>query len=821
MTSLLKALAWNKLVLQTIDDIDVTFIIDDEDYNPRVSNGVYTVGLRNPITIEDGEDIDFEIVGLVDGGDGRTVQFELDESDDIFARDSRYGYGVPTDGASAVNFDNSPAYVGGTFTIESGSGSADSRNIAKNDIFIDAEDAVLGVFEIEVEGEDLDFGDVDFRVVLNPAEDTAADVHTRGDDSDKDQPEISGLRLVLDGRTLSRSSRIEFDIPTSGFADNGTITESESFEGNFTLEDGTHDIEIVGDINDEFKEGDTIQFEITRFDDVRGSETNDRISVDTPGTLDTITVEEGEFTVVWASLPDTNAVKRANDVVFGELILDATDANDDVTVDSIELQFDGDDSDSDGRIGDTLENCQVEDESADRVSRRSEDIEDTDVVNYDLRNFEVEAGEEVSLFVVCDIDNDATVDDVYTVEFPDEGEVEYETGGRDDTFVLTTVSDGEPSPREVTISAAGSLTVNVEEDSDGNVFSVGDNGATINVGTITFEAQDDDITVEELTLVFTEPAANGAFSQFILSWEEVDEEDGDLTPESKRERVIGTIGDDKEVSLENLDIDVLESEDPVEVTVELEVEGIGDEGTGTPNQQFAVELKADSVKARSDSSGDVPEASITGDESSDERTFGNFWVQRSIPEFDHIDLPSSDRTLSSGTGEVYRFSVTARGGHVSLNQLSFDTNLSTGLTLTTAELKAYTNSSFSNELSGTAGDDGLVGTAVGTVSSGTVYAYAFGDEVRIREGQTIYFRLTGTFGGTIDDANTRTRLVSDTGDPSGSGVASASLSSARMIWSPHTVGEDDAPSVDATDLTWFNGAGLISEDRLADSSKSE
>lgn len=794
-------------------DLDINFIVDGESFSPRVNGDLYTVTFDGQgLLIDEDDSIDVSVEGVVEDGSGRTVQFTLEDEDSIYAVSREYGYGVSLDGGRGVNFDDSPAYLGDVINISGGNASSGRERLAGNEdeAVIDFDDELLGRFELEVEGEDLDIQDFRFDVTA-----TIDDIPDTGGTAvdETARREVESLSLHLGDRRVGDADDIRFNFREDANADRDTATETNVvFDFDDELSEDTYVFDIRGRLADDWEDGERIQFTVRGVGRAEGVTSGDRTSStalfgDDGVDLDEVTATEGDFEVNLASRAATDVVSGNDDVVFLELEFDASDTDTDIRVDEITVVFT-----TGGMSPDTshLENCEIRSDD-ERVSRRSRDLPsgtDPETVTFSISrgDLDIEAGSVATAYVVCDLDDSATAGITYVASIPEGESVDYTTlGSRQKDVSLDFAAD--QMGNLLTVSLGGNLIVTVSPEST-QIVPVGGADVLTNVviGTIEFEARDEDITIEEFTINVVEPTSNrnnviAAIRLF----------DGNNLVDSET-----SVPSSGTVDFNSVNFDV-EDGKGAELEVRVDLNPINDGKTGVAGQQVRLTLEMDSVIASGENQ--IPEDSISGIDS--DVRIGTIYTHRSVPEFSHITTNIATQ-LNTGDLDIYAFSVTAPDeGDVSIQSLAFEHSLGGGATIGDVEIRAYEDSTFSNALGDISDSSGLITTDTSTKTSGTPYIIDFGSEiVTIDAGQTVYFRLQGEITAAPDESSLSTKLVSDEGstiDSSASTATDSSLGSARLVWSPHS----EFNSVDLTTEDWFSGEEVIGGDDLSTTSLRE
>jgi hypothetical protein len=234
------------------------------------------------------------------------------------------------------------------------------------------------------------------------------------------------------------------------------------------------------------------------------------------------------------------------------------------------------------------------------------------------------------------------------------------------------------------------------------------------------------------------------------------------------------------------------------IVVKAEIAGIGNSQPGTPGD--LVRVDAINLQGTSITSGTTIRAQGQA------ATMG-VRIFRSIPTVS-IDPISS---IGMVDGRLLRVRITAApAGQVSLGKLTFSVS-ATNATVSQLRLFAYTDSSYSQAISGAG-----TGGQIGSTASGTPLAiFSPTNPVVIPPGATYYLELRGAVSGaTAQSAVTATLL----GDAAPAGLTSlAGQSAQRFVWSGNSF---TTPS--AADVDWANGFAVnglpavgISQSRVA------
>ena len=189
---------------------------------------------------------------------------------------------------------------------------------------------------------------------------------------------------------------------------------------------------------------------------------------------------------------------------------------------------------------------------------------------------------------------------------------------------------------------------------------------------------------------------------------------------------------------------------------------------------------------------------------------------KSYPTVAKVAVPTN--TLSNGTMSLARFKITANStGDVGLYKFSIRISTTTA-TVSSVNAYAYTDSGFSNAVSGVGSAGKMLNTdlVIGTVwaSASTqleIYPQTTAGAsttLQISAGGTRYFDVTGTIAGATTGASVSTQVEGDAAYPSlatlmGNYNAVEADTPNDFIWSPNAT-----TSSTITHQDWSNGYGV-------------
>ena len=783
----------------------VKLTIERDVYYPTVVGDDYIFVFPKGIRIRENDDIDVILEGNVRSGVDRSIQFVIEEPSDVYVVGQDYGYGLPItiNGTSSFTTD----ILGTKYTdISGGDISVRQGNFLTardRDLQDGADDQIIGGFEIEVRGETYSFRGLRATILF-------------------DAPSGFSISEVDDSELEVRNIRINSGNQTIGHADNEiTITQSGDttvnieFDDTFELEPGTHEITIRGDLDSEFPDGARFVVTITGFDEVEGITSRTDITNDTDKntvagdgqiTLKSTTVEGDLVDFDFRSSErNRSIVASTQNIVFGEIRIDAENSTRSLFVQGVTLKV----SALKGGVGQSLrqlDNCELRYNGTRVADQRGTNsgIGST-YVDFDFeggnRGWEINGGESREIDVVCDVKEfDTDTEIVFSTEAVSATDgvityIDYYLDGLNDQKVAFAIVDG----TVVTIVNSGTLDVNITS-VDTRVVASGDDGSGFaKIGTLLFQADNESITIDDITLHFTSPNSNwyDSIAQVRLTGAGV----------NKTEAVSNN---SSSVRFENISLVIEDDNRRKEVDVEVRLQSIGKNYRGISGTTVIVALTTSSINATGDDSSDDVDPNDISTPSNN--TIGGVTGYRTVPTF--VEKNVTNTILTDGTvsnRQLYVFGVRAESdGDVTVGQVSFSGTKSTGLTVANAELRVYTNSGLTTVYTGNGISDGVVDTIGDFDPTSTVRVDISVNPVIIPAGQTYYFELEGDVTS-ADGHSISVKAVFDT-NSSGVGQEFSDINgSNNFVWSPDS---EQEYIVDTADSDWFNGGNLQSNDEL-------
>lgn len=817
---------------------EVSVLVDGEreDYTLVIDRDRYIVRFPGKgVLIEEGDSVDVSLVVNTDRGYEETVQFALEDESHVYVVGASYGYGLPVeitykvsscddrDSTCSETDDDGYQDVSDASMISSGKVRDGGRLRKFEDEVRYGKDVILGALAVEFEGEDIEMEDLTFDLAIDPKPWSAVD-NNAWDDADEETVRIENVRLRVDGKNVAYSND-SIDLDESSDGSEFTISDIE-FGDNFVIDvrDETEvKFEIVADLDAAWSYfgGTTLEFTLTDVDLAEGvrsekdyTDTNEYFATDRVFESVEIIGNEVEFAITSDGVDTEEFVAGKTDVVFGTLEVDASDAIDDVTLETLYVSFQIPANES-GDLS-NINDCRVLDRSGDQVADSRTSLSGTgstaivsDQMKFRFDDTVVESEESAEFDIFCDIDQDANSGDKYQVAAieAENDRIEYEIGREDDEMAFTAATSG-----VITISAGGTLSLDIARPGDVDVaaLAVGNGVDDIEVLEVTFEAKDEDITIVNMYLAgvgigvgtVSETELERFISRVSIDRENVRPsdfesatqkivlgncedgagcfQDDGSTPESDDVTV-----DANSLAFENVGLTVEEGRDGATATMTVDYRGLSSNKDKSRSGQWLKAAKL-FVEYEGETSGHV--GSVVAD-------VGTQLVQNVVfPTVPTISTRSYDGDLRPGKREIYEFTVTASDdGPVYVKQVGITAStITSGVTLQNVIVEA-----------------GGKETASGTLTTGNTTKFAFkaNDAVRIAAGDSETFTVSATVGGTLSDSSYITvQLAADATAPTALGQAWAAAIG-NFVWSPDTLNDGRDEGADNTD--WFSGWGVF------------
>ena len=786
----LSSIRWNQSGSASAGDLaNVMTYVNGTAYPATISaDGKYYVStFPAGILIDKGNSVDAyvqaDVVGS--GASGRTVQFDIYKTTDIYLSGVTYGYGITptatvtstscagipcTDGSISNFTSGTPFFSGAKVLVTSGAVTTIQKatSVAAQNVALNVPNQVLGGYDTSFRGEPITVQSTVFHFTGSVSSAT------------------SGL---LTNVTLVDSNGAVVAGPTDAVLE-GT-QQKVTFTDTITYPVGAKTYTLKGRIPTTFANNGTITASTTPSSDwtnVTGQTTGNTVSLSTyssPITLNTVTVKSATLAISVAATPSAqNIVAGGQAITFVNVQFDATQSGEDVRFSSLPLTLAASVSAT------SLNTCQIYDGTT--VLNTGSNVVNplatgSKVFTLD-QQLVIPKGTIKTLTVKCNVATGAAAGSTFNIGFTTL------TG-----FTATGVSSSSsftptlnPSVGQVQTVGLGSLVVSIDSSSPSyTVVAAGSTGNT--VGVYKLRASNEAVNLTRLGLKLTSGSASDLVQ--VTVWNGATQV-GTAT-------FTGTSG----YATSTFSSPVLLAKDvDVTLTVKADIASVGTSQTGSQGSLIKVDFNG------SDPTGTQATGVASGltTPATGSTAVAGVRLFRSFPSVALDTLPGN----GVADGRLMHFKVTANAnGSVGINKFTFQISTSSA-NVSQVALYAYNDSSYSNAISGQ-GTSGQVGSNVVTVPYATTFTITpTSNPVQIsgasqpgQAGQTVYFELRASVAGTLSSYSVVTSLLGDSAYPTnltpGYNVATSSALTGNFIWSGNATSTSGSSDVD-----FSNGYGL-------------
>lgn len=726
----------------------------------------YTTTIPGGLLIAKGMSVDAYVQIDITGSNasGRTIEFDIDRSSDIYMVGQTYGYGVLPTGINtqAVSTDaahtsrvttGQPFFQGAIITVEGSAVTTIGRatEVAAGNIAINVPGQTLGGFVTDLRGEGVTVNTMVFHVA------TATGAGT-------------GL---LTNVTLVDANGAVVAGPVDATYESASV-QKVTFNSSITLPVGRKVWTLKGTVPTTAVNGQTFQVSTdpssSDWTGITGQTTGNTTTFSVSSfTMNTMTVRAAAVNISASTsmTPAATIVAGGQGVNFATIQIDAQQSGEDIRFSSLPIRLIAAAASDD----DYLSACQIYNGSTalNTGSNTKNTIIGTTgagtINTFTFDNpFTVTKGTVVNLTLKCNLSSSAAGSGAtYLFGVDAVGDAEYVATGVQSGTTLAettniTVSDSSSGLQTVGTSA---ITVTSPSAPSYALASGGTSGVIVN--SITLRSSGEDMTLNELALTSAASTAATNDIQRITVWS------GTTQVGSVNFTTAGAIATSTITGV------TLPKGQDVTLTIKADVSQIGPDQSGTGGNLVDVEFA--SAKATGQNSGTTVYA--TGSSSA-----AGVRIERSFPT---VALQSQSSTAIS-SGRLLRFSISAgSSGPVGIQQLAFQFATSTGLSYSNLNVNVYNTSSFSGVPNGVPNSLFNVAPVAGTSTASNIKFTAdnaTNGAVQIPAGQTYYFELTGSVSGGTSGSSITTTLLGDSAYARG---ATSTLDAARnFVWSPNS-----------------------------------
>ncbi len=712
------------------DLANVAIVVNGTAYPAVLSSDgkYYDATFGSGIVIPKGNKVEVYVQGDIVGSNasGRTVQFHIDRSSDIYATGQTYGYGSAISGGAA----GTPYFYGMTVTVNGASVTtiAKDTSVAAQNISLNVLNQPLGGFYVDLVGESITVQSMVFNVA------TSASIGGK----------LTNVTLVDENGSVVAG-------PVDASASGSTITFTDSV----TFKTGNHKYKLLGKVNPNATNGATIVISTTPssgWTNVRGETSGNSITLSQSSfSMNTMTVKSGTLTIGRASSPASQTIVPGGvSVLMANVQFDASQSGEDVRFAAAPLKLRFDVGSFEGAPN-KLSSCQLFDgttalNTGSNVLNPSTSATTTDPDNNTItldNPVTVTKGTVKTLGVRCNVAS--TADNASQFAWDVQDATNWTFTGANSGSTISGADAGGDSTIIVTIGA-GSTTVTTDASSP-SYKTVSAGSTDVTIGAMKFHASNEAFNMTKLGLSLTNSASSSSGDLVKVNIYDGATKVGEAyfssgaTVATSTLMTVVTVPKDGDKVL-TLKADLADIGTGQAVTFSghlLAVDYLNAEGTG---------VDSGNTQQLSTSAGSTAVAGVR--------------VLKSYPTV------AKDTLSATGLadGELMRFKVTADAkGPISITELNFGF-ATTSVTLSNVNVYVYEDANYSTGASGLQ-SGGMFSTTnpvgVNWVSSASNYEFtayngSASTTLNIPAGATRYFAVRGSVAGVVSGSSITTTL---------------------------------------------------------------
>ncbi|MES2213755.1 MAG: peptidoglycan-binding domain-containing protein [Patescibacteria group bacterium] len=763
------------------DLTNVKVYVDGTAYDTTVSSDgkYYSALFPGGLLIDKGNSKDLYIQGDIVGSSasGRTVQFDLYKTTDIYLSGVTYGYGITPTASNTGSVTTSsefttgtPFFSGSLVTVTGGSATTIQKatSVAAQNVAVNVPGQILGGFTTDIKGEPISVQSLVFSVS------TSAPVTAP----------LTNVTIVDQNGAVVAGPVDEVAAGTLTFTDTVTFPVGQK---TYTLK---------GKLASSFSNGATVAITTnpsTQWTNVTGQTTGNSITLTNGAfTMNTMTVKSATLAVSVSSSPAAQSIVAGGQgVVLANYQFDASQSGEDVRFSTFAVNNSGSTS--------GLSSCQLYDGSTPLNTGSNVVNPSTATPTFTLDSqFVVPKGTVKTLTLKCNVASGAAG----PFQFGILGSQITALSATGVTSSNTVVATGSTAAGQAQSVANGSLAVSIDP-STSNFTTVAAGSTGITVGSFKFRPSNETINLTKVALVLSTSTAADLMYGNVSLWQGATK--------------IGTASftGSNLVATSTLDTSITLAKDAdTFITIKADLANIGTSDTGTEGRLIKIDvISAEGTGVSSGNTLTPATAVVAG--VSGVRMF------KSFPTVSQEGFSSTFTSSGLQDGRLMRFKITAdTHGPVSISNLNFtiatsgtaSTNTNVGLVM----LNVYSQSDYTGAVGGTFGTaTGQFGTttAAGLASNPSLNFSALTNPLQIPAGTTYYFELKGAVAGVTTGSSVTTTLNGDAAplliQANGSSfVASTTLGiiidpENDFVWSGNAT---STPTFSSND--WSNGYGI-------------
>lgn len=716
----LRSIRWNQTgSIGTSDLVNAKTYVEGVAYDVTVSSdakyytSVFGDNNGRGILMDKGFSKELSIKGDVNGGSGRTVDFDLAKRTDIGLIGESYGYGItppqtgssdPTDDTAAFSSVEDPWYDAAQVTVSAGSIQVSTSNAAPaQNVAVNLANQPFGAFTVDVKGESISVGRIALNVTLG----------SEGGNDDVD--DLTSVVLVDDTGLIVAG-------PVDGSAtDSGNTAGSGDgmivFTDTVTFNPGIKSYILKGKVGTDVDNNVTIIASTTPSSDfatVRGLITGNTITPSPTSVLsfNTMTVKTGSLTISVSSVPIAQTViANTKNFEFARYVLDATASGEDVRLTTVPLTYGFEANGTAGAATD-VSNCRLYDGSA-LLTSGSNIVNPTaagsgTTFTFDGTGLIVSKGTSKTIGLKCDLVGGATAGYYWGLDTAQASSYTGATGLTSGQTIVEAMT--EANGQKMTAASGGTFAGALDTGSPGyKVVSAGSTG--VELVKIRFSASNEDINLKQIALQLTgagsstgdsigSTTASALVSRKVTLWDGITQV-GEATF-SLFQHLAATAGPNFFATSSQISNFTIPKDGAKILTVKGDIAAITSSGPLTQSGELLIVDYDGGNTGLNGTYGVGASSGSTLSPTGADTAASGVRIMKAYPELSYIALSTAERSLPAGTTAsktMYKFSVKAVGGDVALYKMTFQVSSSTqtGASGTTSlfSLYAYTDSAVS------------------------------------------------------------------------------------------------------------------------------
>ncbi|OGY44767.1 MAG: hypothetical protein A2731_00160 [Candidatus Buchananbacteria bacterium RIFCSPHIGHO2_01_FULL_39_8] len=626
----------------------------------------------NPILVEKGKTVQFDLRLNIEGGSARTIRFDIEDESDVVALGQTYGSEVKVAaGGNGATTDAEPFWTAQSTEISRGTLKVAPATLLSANIADDSDQVVLGKFELEAKGEAIEITTFPVQFVINTSSNSTVGNVTHADLTNVSIYDEAGK--IVAGPT---------DSAHNTWIDAATLRVGATSTDTVTVPIGVHYYTIKGDVGADFEADDQIYAYVAPNAMVAKGENTGLAVTPTPAAEQqsaTMTVKSAALAVSLTGTPGASTVVAGTqNYTFANLSLDAANSGEDVKITTVKVAIHSDSSANPAETSgwslyyDSTKLAVTNDPDSDASSKTTDNQEATSTFTLSTPLI-ITKGTSKTLTVKANISNSAT-NGAIAAGIPDATGANHVTAKGNASGATATITISKTDGTNQTITGTGNLTI-TQDSSTPDAGFIPANSTGVTVAVLKAIGRYEDINVEKIYITAAQVNSDGGFDQIdnlhlyngstlVKSVTPTSTDAANATAFFDMTNTPLVIGKDKTVTL------TIKADTPV-----LNYELNGD-GANKPSSYQGFQLKINAVgdiTAKGAQSGDEL---VAASKTVTSANGNNMYLTRSVPTFT-LSEAGGTFPASTATKDLHSFTVSAdSAGDIGLYSVSYEVSTS-------------------------------------------------------------------------------------------------------------------------------------------------